>query len=337
VTGFSFPDLSTLRVDFEWTHPLPNTATRKDLHVFDVRLHILSDAVAQTYGGANGVTAPTGAGGADEVVAQADVPMANADGWSSWADEVVEPVLGDSDPSIYPFKLVHMDSGRGTVTPDSPAGWNVAPMSTTPYSVGVNFNLADGSEVNLRAALDASYGASAMKSIANPGVGSRLNPRYLNPEFNLKEPYFVSVDIVGTPQLGNPTTAATLTLTALDHQGPLAASGAFDPLTAPPTSLRYASALKEAVIAHPGLGTAVTVGSASFTGDGTPADPYIATVDLAGDSFTTPGTAVGLIAFRDQMLDSAGTGSPLPTQGYGRDLAVAARNDFATYLPFTLT
>lgn len=337
VKGFEFPNPTTLRVEFEFAHPLPNTTNRKDLSVFDLRAHFLSPNTNTTFAGTDGVTAPTGASGAAEDVKTADVPLANASGWSSWVDEVVEPSLGDEDPNVYPFLLVHEDTGRAAINPNTPVGWNVIPMATTPYSFDADFNLADGAEVSLKVALDASYGASAMKSIANPGVGSRLNPRYLNPEFNLKEGYKTSVVATGTPQVGNNLSGLDLVFSVWDHQGSLVPTGDFDPLTDPADSLRYSSDLKEAVFACEFLTNSITFPKATFTGTGLPADPYVYDGLIGGGLFDTAGTGLAIVAIRDEMVDSATETAPLPTQGYTRDLAVTGRRDFTTYIVFPIT
>lgn len=340
-TGVELPTPDTLRLSMSWEHPLPGTTNRRDLSVFDLRAHILTGLAGTSFAGASGLSAPTGAAGASEPVVMADIDVQDADGWSSWGDEVVEPVTGAMPPTIYPYVLVHEDTGRGTVDPLAPAGWNVVPQATGVYDFSFDIGIANNPSLDLLIGLDASYGASAMKSIPNPGVGSRLNPRYLNPEFNVKEGWRATATISGPVEAGNPGSSAQLTLTVFDHQGPLAASGAFDPLTAPANSLRYASGLDQADISVPGaLLNSMTILGSFFSGDGTPADPYVHNEDITGDlidSLATPGDYVGLVAFVDEMRASAAATSPLPTKGYDRASAVQNRFDFATYATFTLT
>jgi|GEM_PF-3872603 len=340
-TGFELPTPSLLRMSMSWEHPLPGTTTRRDLSVFDLRAHIMTDQVGTSFAGPTGLTAPTGAAGASEVVVMAGIDVQNADGWSSWGDEVVEPATGAFPPTVYPYVLLHEDTGRLPIVPTAPLGWNVVPQAAGVYDFHFDIGIGNNPNLDFIVALDASYGASALKSIANPGVGSRLNPRYLNPEFNVKEAWRVSATVSGPIEIGNPSSISTLTMTAFDHQGPLTASGAFDPITAPATSLRYASALTRAEISVPGaLFSAMTITGPFFSGDGTPADPYLHNEDITGDLIdgaAVPGDYVGLVAFVDDMRASAAATSPLPTKGYDRASLVQNRFDFATYATFTLT
>lgn len=332
-TGLRFLPPDVLRLEFFWEHPLPDTTNRRDLSVFDFRLHIMTPESGASFSGTGGLTSPAGA------MILADLDVLNADGWSTWGQEVVEPAIGTLAPSVYPFILIHEDTGRAPVNPSSPAGWNAVPHGPGGYPMSFDMTLGPGQSLDLILALDASYGASALKAIANPNPGSRLNPRYLNPEFNVKEAWRVSAEVDTPIETGNPTSTATLTLTAFDHQGPLPASGAYDPITAPVTSLRYASHLVEAQVSIPGaLTNVITVPNASFTGDGTPGDPYSTGYLLSGSQFSgTPGDYVGLVAFVDAMRASASETSPLPTKGFDRDSAVRNRLDFATYAVFPIT
>ncbi|HYE78509.1 MAG TPA: hypothetical protein VEI97_11025, partial [bacterium] len=190
LSGIEFLADGSLRATFAFKHPLPDTTSRKDLHVFDLRMHVLSPTVGTTFGGAAGLSAPTGADGASEELKQAATGLTNADGWSTWGDEIVEPAIGSLAPNLYPYKLIHEDTARPIpLNADAPAGWNVVPQSNATYTVAAIFKLTAGQSVDLFLGLDASYGNSAVgqRVIPKPDPGGRLNPRYLNPEFNLKE------------------------------------------------------------------------------------------------------------------------------------------------------
>lgn len=338
-TGIDLPSPTVLRLSMSWEHPLPSTATRRDLSVFDLRAHVLtSNAQSTSFAGAGGIAAPTGAAGVNEALVLADIDLQNADGWSTWGDEVVEPVLGALAPSCYPFVLIHQDDARGPVDPVTPAGWNVVPQAPGAYPFDLDLGIQTGTSLDIMVALDASYGASAMKSIPNPNPGSRLNPRYLNPEFNQKEAWRVSAAVSGPVEGGNSGDSTTLTLAVLDHQIGLSGSGAFNALTDPITSIRYDSDLSSATVAIPGaLTTALTVNRGSFTGAGTPSDPLTAAVVLTGDQITgAPDSYLGVVAFVDEMRAIAGATSPLPTLGYDRASQIQTRYDFASYALFEL-
>ncbi|MEO7994344.1 MAG: hypothetical protein ABI743_08090 [bacterium] len=83
LTGVEFPDPQTVRLNFSFTHPLPSTATRTDLHVFDLRVHFLSPTVSKAYSGPAGLTAPIGPAGAPEDIKVANANLKAADGWST--------------------------------------------------------------------------------------------------------------------------------------------------------------------------------------------------------------------------------------------------------------
>ncbi|HYE78981.1 MAG TPA: hypothetical protein VEI97_13435 [bacterium] len=335
LAGVGLPAPDDLRLRFKFSHPLPDTSRRIDLHVFDVRLHFLNNDVAATFSGEAGLEASLR--GPDEFpIAPAAIPMLNATAWSTWADEVVEPVIGDLGPNLYPYLLVHEDPAQTTFNATAPSGWNVVPMANTVYDVEARFRLTAGQNVDLILAMDASYGSSALKTIPEPGPGSRLNPVYFNPEFNLKEPWKATVAVEGTPQLGNAATQAMLTLTAFDHQGNRPATGNFDPLTAPRTSLRYNSEMDKAEVAIPGT-LPVAQEVRNFTGDGSPGSPYVATVAIPGNALTAAGTFLGIAAFEDELSDVIGFTNPLPTQGFTAAGTVVDRWDFTTYVPFLLT
>ncbi|MEO7994458.1 MAG: hypothetical protein ABI743_08665 [bacterium] len=335
------PDPQTLQLTFSFTHPLPNTSQRTDLHVFDVRLHFLSSTVKQTFNGPGGLTCATGPNGAIEPVTLADPGLRTADGWSTWGDEVVEPATTPLAPNTYPYLRVNTDLGRAPFNAASPAGWNVVPMGPTEYLTTADFDLSPGKQINLLIALEASYGQSAKgpAQVVPTDPGGRLNPRYFVPEFNIKEAWQALVDVEGLPTIGDGSSSVHFDLEVYDHQGALPASGAFDPLTAPQNSLRYASSLSSATISLPGgLANAIALPGSIFTGNGTPNTPYHTSFDLTGESFSGEGgDLTGMIAFRDSLCDAAGSTNPLATGGYTRDNTVVARHDFTTYIPFTVT
>lgn len=331
----------TLRLVFSFRHPLPDTASRLDLHLFDIRMHLLGTQARTATGGPGGLQVRTGAGGVEEAIRLSNLPVRNPNGWSTWGQEVVEPVVGTLPANCHPFWRFHIDSGRGTLDPANPVGWNVVPMRQTMYTAGVELDLTPGTTLTLYAALEAAYGASALGPRITPleEPGGRLNPRYFNPEFNIKEAWDVAVQVTGTPIIGATSTSAQIALAIRDHQGALPASGQFDPLAAPAISLRYPSDLKEVQVAVPGiLPVRVTLQRSAFTGQGTPGAPYQHTLNLTGDMFVgSPGTYLGLVAARDQMEDVAGSTVPLATLGIDRTLNARSRFDFAAYQLFLLT
>lgn len=335
------PKPDRLIVSFAFQHPLPNTAARRDLHIFDVRLHALSPNTAGSFGGPDGLKTKTGTNGADEGLALSGIRVFNADGWSSWGDEVVEPISGNLAPNVYPYWRIHEDTGRGAFDSAAPAGWNVLPMATTVYTTDLILSTAAVTSIDLLLAIEASYGASALGPAVTPldDPGGRKNPRYFVPHFNLKEAWKAEAVVSGPIFIGAGSSSLDIDLTVFDHQGPLPAAGAFDPLTAPASSLRYESALSSATVALPGLlGSPATIPGSSFTGDGTQGNPYLGTITLTGDQLSgTAGNYTGLVALRDSHPGSALTLSPTGTIGIDRTLAPQARFDYAVYLPVTVT
>jgi len=340
IQGISRPAPDRLRVSFSFQHPLPSTASRTDLHVFDVRLHALGPTATVLFHGPQGLKAKTGVDGADENLSLSDIKVLDADGWSSWGDEVVEPLAGNRTPNVYPFWRVHEDTGRAAFNPAAPAGWNVVPMATTPYTISIDLATAGQPTVNMLLALEASYGASAFGPLVTPvdDPGGRKNPRYYLPHFNLKEAWKATATVSNPITVGAGSSSLDIDMTVFDHQGSLPASGAFDALSAPASSLRYASSLATATVAIPNLlGTPVTIAGTAFSGDGTPGNPYVGTITLTGDQLSgTAGTYPALVALRDSHPGSALTLSPPGTIGIDRTLAPVGRFDYALYVPISV-
>ena len=337
--GFRINNDLQLVTEFSWTHPIPDPAIRKDLAAFDLRMHILRGGGGfLRLDGGDGLQAPLGIDGAMEPITIPDLPILNFDGWSSWGDEVIEPYIGEIPGNIYPFIRVHEDPARDPIDPDNVMGWNSLPQSPTIYEWDMTTIIAFGFDIDVILALEVSFGSSAVPSI-EPGMpGSRSNPLYFNPEFNIKEAWDVQISLTDPLFAGVASSTSTMSLEIRDHQGLLPASGAFDPLTAPSTSMRYQSAPREIQIAIPGtLTEPLVIPGESLEGDGSPGNPFTFSQELTGDMFLGPeGRYGGVVRVIDTMSDAVIFDDPLPTKGFTRDENVVTRFDFAAYQVFFL-
>lgn len=341
VQSIELKDADTVSVTFQLAHPFGSMAARKDLHVFDVRGHLITGRGAVAF---PGVTADLGAG-AVPVNTTPDL-VENADGYSTLFDGVAEGFLGlNIAGNTRPYKLFWKDLGSGTVNPANPTGWanvesprghNVFPMAGTAAdnraTATYDLHLTPGDQsLNFLFMVDASYGQSAILS-------TRLTPRYFLPLFNQAAPVVVTTRKVSGELYGAQTDSEmVLEVKVGDWQAGLEPpSLGFNPATSGLDEIAYKSDLAELMVHIKGVTSAPKVidPSTALGGSGTPSDPYRFEVTLANELGAAEGSYFGIIrATDDATLEASG-----PT-ALNRDAITIEGDyhDFNTYQIFPVT
>jgi|GEM_PF-2679912 len=341
VDGITLKDADTVAVTFKLAHPFGSMAARKDLHVFDVRGHLITGRGAVAF---PGVTADLGAG-AVPVNTTPDL-LENADGYSTLFDGVAEGFLGlNIAGNTRPYKLFWKDLGSGTVNAANPTGWanvesprghNVFPMAgantDNRATATYDLHLTPGDQsLNFLFMVDASYGQSSI-------LTTRLTPRYFLPLFNQAAPVVLTARQVSGELYGAQTDSEmVLEVKVGDWQAGLEPpSLGFNPATSALNEIAYKSDLAEVMVHIKGVTTAPKIidPATSLSGAGTPSDPYRFEITLANEMGAVEGSYFGIIrATDDATLEATG-----PT-ALNRDAITveADYHDFNTYQIFPVT
>ncbi|HYE80313.1 MAG TPA: hypothetical protein VEI97_20240 [bacterium] len=338
VRGLGLDPNGVLTITFEMAHPFGALDLRKDLHVFDVRGHLVSGRGVRQFTGIQ-----SNLGNGDETIATNAGLMLNADGYSTFFDGVVEGFIGASIPgNARPYKFFWKDFGAGNVDPGSPSGFtsinnprghSVFPMggkgSDNRAAAVYRIALDPGDNaLNFLLVVDASYGVSAA------GKPERLTPRYFLPLFNQVAPVVVEATAGEGLLAGDPASGTTVEVRIGDWQAGLKPPDlGFDPATAELDDIPYLSDLAGVKLHIPGvLTSAITLDpSASTGGAGTPSDPYRFTVPVTNQRSAAAGVHWGIVVAEDQVTTSLGDG-PTPLQ---RDTVTPdTYHDFNTYQLF---
>lgn len=342
VQSLKLKENNVVAVTFQLAHPFRSLEARKDLHVFDVRGHLISGRSIRTF---PGVTADLGSGTPQVVGTNAGL-VQNADGYSTFFDGVVEGFLGLNIPgNNRPYKLFWRDLGPGNVNPNNPSGWNnvdaprghnVFPMggtaSDTRATATYDLALVPGeTSLNFLFMVDASYGQSATRP-------TRLEPRYFVPLFNQPAPVLLSAEILqGDLFAGDPTSSILVEVKVGDWQAGLQPPDlGFDPDTAKLNDIAYASDLSQVLVHIPGVLNAAKTQSrgASLDGTGKPNSPYRFQFTLENEANAVVGDYFGIV----KALDEASLEQTGPV-GLQRDAVTPqfSYKDFNTYQLFPVS
>ena len=163
-------------------HPYPRDGSRLDLDVMDVRLIIIAQGSEQF-----SLTQCDG----NPIVGNFQF-VANPDGYTTHYDDGTDgPYPGNVNPYIDFFIE---DDPSSTGFGKEIRNHRMAMGADYDYKQLV-LNIPPGESIPLRMIIEASYGHSAKKSIAEGEPGSRTNPLYYLPEFNRKEVYSLKVNL----------------------------------------------------------------------------------------------------------------------------------------------
>lgn len=158
----------------------------------------------------------------------------------------------------------------------------------------------------------ASYGQSATFAhtiFDEWGVGSRRNPKYYIPEFNMVEAYDITVERTGANITWKDSTSTTqFTVTCKDHQAGLTGIGRYLLESDPDHIISFTSDVERVVLDIPTLSDTPWE-ETNRTGTGTPGDPYVFNFTVQNNKAASFGTYQYLVAVEDNrsfppMLDA---------------------------------
>ncbi|MEO7994859.1 MAG: hypothetical protein ABI743_10725, partial [bacterium] len=262
---------------------LPYTsASRLDLHAYDVMGVILNDA--------NGT--PINFGNGDTV---APTILTNAEGYTDLWDAATEPYYPTPSVTDHPYRVFFEDPTPGTfdgtslngwIDPTAPSGQNVMPQGSAKSTVRYTFQIpSDTNQLHLGLAIGLSWGQPAQGRGANPG--QRQNPVYYLPEFHHKAPWTLTADVISnTLQAGDPSSYAELEIRMRDWQMGATVAAPFDFGSTPRDQVAGASELESLTVYAPGVcATPLIVPVGNGSGGGVYDDrTFIARLDNTGDA-----------------------------------------------------
>lgn len=341
VDGIKLKDATTVAVTFRLAHPFKSTAARKDLHVFDVRGHLITGRGVTAFPGVN-AEFPTGS----QAVSTNPGLVLNADGYSNLFDSVVEGFLGLNVPgNTRPYKLFWKDFSTGNVNAANATGWsnveqprghNVFPMagSGSDNRATATYDLAlvpGETSLSFLFMVDASYGQSAIRE-------TRLTPKYFMPLFNQAAPVVLSTSITSGALLeGLASSSITLNVRVGDWQAGLEPPQlGFDPATAALNDIAYKSDLANLILHVPGvLSAPKTINPATKVGgSGKPSDPYRFDIVLQNEASAPAGNYWGIIRATDDATLAADGPTALNRDTYTIN---SSHHDYNTYQIFPVS
>jgi hypothetical protein len=339
---------NTIEVTFQTKHPF-EPGKRLDLHVFDPRGIIVTGYDTTLF---SRMRIDLDGDGTYESPAEGNIDLvANADGYTSFYDAVVEDFTGyNVTGNICPFKNLWYnpasigtetnydpgaDTDHGFTDLTAPRGHNVFPMGGTfedsRSSTMYRFNLIETTSVNFLFVFEASYGVTTTRF-------TRQEPRYFLPEFHRKEALIAGVDVLNSSLVAydsSPTNKAMVEISVVDWQAGITPAVNWDYATSPLTATRYKSDVKNIVIDLPSvLQNMIGLTLADrLSGDGTIDSPYIWNVQFTNELGAGPGKYWGLVAIRDDLEGSEN--APL---GVSSDVIHPVKmHDLTVYQPFCMS
>jgi hypothetical protein len=317
-----------VRVGFKVKHPFSDPAKRPDLHGFDVRGIVLAD------GGYNFPGIMVQLNETDTIAAKANVSlMANPDGFTHHFDELAadenyfDPPR-NYDANINPYKRYFTNGTQGTFDFAAPAGYNVMPCGSDWETQNYIFNLQPGgTTLDFGFVVDCAYGASAK-------FANRLSPYYFLPEFNRKEAWRVETTVLtNNLESGDTLSSASISVQVSDWQAGLTADPNY-PDTTNLGGINADSDVASVSIEIPMVCAPVTV-TASSTGNGTDALPYLFDVNVTNSLSAPAGTYYGITAVRDDLQGQRGP-IGIPESPVGFPFAGPEIYDYSTYNVFSI-
>jgi hypothetical protein len=212
------------------------------------------------------------------------------------------------------------------------------------WTTGTGFEMLDyvfdtryvfGNQLRFYIAFRASYGQSATfaKTIQDEWqVGSRRNPKYFLPEFNMVEPYDITVAQTGDDITWKDFASTTqFTVSCKDHQAGKTGAGRYLLETDPQDIISFTSDVENAALDIPAMGDLPWV-QTSKTGMGIEGDPYVFTFDVQNNKGASFGTYKYLVAVEDNR------GYPPSYDAYQVGcIRIPYEDDFTRFNPITET
>jgi hypothetical protein len=305
ITNIALTDSNNVSLSFAIRHPFDNLQARPDLHVFDVRGIVL---VPGGVSFSQVVSDVDGDGVASEIIQTNPNFLVNADGYTTHFDdqtlgEFFYPPL-DYAGNLNPYRNFFVDPVAGAFDPFQPSGHGVMPVNSDYDTQPYIFNPPEGSTMQFMFIVDAVYGQSANRF-------NRHDPQYYLPEFNRKEAWSVTTELIlDTLEAEKPTSSAYIRIKVKDWQAMRNRDPNY-PDQNNPTGISEKSDVKQVEISCPdfGLFQVKTKLEAEVGGNGSDAQPYEFNFGPIEAGVKPAGIYYGLVAVRD---DLEGLGGPLP-------------------------
>lgn len=311
-----------VEVDFAMKHPFPlpvapyTTASRLDLHAFDVMGYLL-----------NNPTTPLTLGDGDTA---SPIFLRNADGYSDLLDLATEPAFPTPNASEHPYRVFFRDDTAGNfdgaatngfAAADAPTGHNVMSMGADFSTVTYTVQIPPSGQLQVGFAIGLSWGQPAQGR--GTQLGQRLNPVYYLPEFHHKAPWTLTASISNNNlEEGNPTSNATLDIALRDWQLGATVDPAWEFGVTSRDAVKGSSDLASLTIYAPGLLAAPqSINPTSGTGTGVLDDLVFSTL-LSNTNNALEGTYPVYI----KAVDSRAPGSAV----LDRDIQPVTLGDFHT-------
>jgi hypothetical protein len=349
VVGVGLTENGELEVTMRLKHPIPipvdignpQPSDRLDLHLFDVRGIVILDGDHAFTGLVSDVN---GDGTAEEELVCNPDMMVNADGYSTFFDTYIDANILPTASNLHPYKMFFEDPKQGNYRPDispvngwitltAPQGQNVFPQGGRTDDVSYIFNVPSGQDINLLMVMDACYGHSALYSVKQGNVGSRINPRYFLPEFHRKEAWKSFVNVTNNNLAhGDTFSNATISVSIFDWQSGMIGGGLLNYFQSELNTIAETSEVASVEVFVPEIMNEPKTEPSNIIGGGIWTDPYVYTYVINNEKDPVEGEYYGIVAIRDTLAGS--TSGP---QGTTRDMGLVTITDFTNYQIFKIS
>lgn len=311
VTGLGLDPQGNIIADFAMRHPFPTTEKRKDLDVFDP-IAIFITGGSTSFPGLDRVD-ENGNGSGDDRPTMNPYFVANADGYTSRHDFLVSQLFPNRPfpGNINPYVSFFTEDNPSATGIGSPIPFHRFGMTPTVDNKRVTFlrpRTPDGTgQYNFLVVVSVGYGQSATfaNTVQDPdALGSRQNPVYMNPEFNMKEPYSVQTTVANALEAGNPASSTLVTAFIKDWQAAASVDPGYPgfPDYVNRQGLKWRSNLAEVKMQVPGITNTLFTANRDQRagGNGSNASPYRFDFTVTNTLSAGPGEYVGLVAAVDE-------------------------------------
>ena len=323
---------NNLVLTFRIKHPFPPADTSKppsgknrdDLRLFDVKLIVESEGTSEF---------PKNKAVVNPLV------VANADGYTMIEDPIIDKT-NDIDTNLFPYKILAEDPTEGNVDPSAITGFSDLANATghnvlnqgKSYTSDLVLSFQFGGVIDTNLFLFASYGQSAMN------LADRFTPQFWLPEFNMKEPWKVQVEVQNNT-LNNAawSTSADVMVDVWDWQH---SSIKIDPNLTTLDSIKAASAVSSVEVEIPGVNNPVDKVTSPTSGNGLNTTPLVYKVTVNNDLLAPAGVYNGLVKVTDNRelgLNYGSFGELIDYDPLTTKLTFIKPEEFATYQAFSLS
>ncbi len=315
---------------FKTTHPFaqadamepPSAKNRDDLRIFDVKLLYVIEGEMEF--------AQTGI-----VLNPGFIP--NADGYSNIEDLLLDPT-DDIATNAYPYIILAEDASVGNVDPANDTGFadlanasghNVLNQGESYYDDMI-LHLPYGQTINATLLMFGGYGQSTFDWM------DRLTPQYWLPEFNIKEPWKIEVDVpANNLNDAQASSSATVQVKVWDWQH---STTKIDYYLIDLDAIKEPSEIINVSVEVPGVTFKNDISDTPTGGTGIDNDPLIYQVAINNDLLADAGSYWGLVKATDNRRQGMNYGSLGELVDFipGEGLEFTKVYEFATYQAFPI-